>query len=405
MIKSDLVQAGIFLFKIICSHTRNFNMQANQPSNITPNSAFFDASLAWDAKMRREAPVFYDVEQQTWFIFGYEEVKQAFANWQMFSSKVPHPPEQTDFTQSLNFTDPPKHRSLRTLVAKVFTARRVEALAPRMNVIVNELLDRFQDRGQMDFVRDFAIPLPVVVIAEILGVPIERRADFKHWSDGVVNQDLTASREIGDYFRELIKERGNKPGNDLVSDLIAVHEDGETLSAQELVDFCIVLLVAGNETTTNLLGNAIVCLDESPSAYKRLQNEPALLHSAIEEVLRYRSPVLSMSRFTKVDTQIGDQTIPAGQLVKLRIGSANRDETKFERADEFVIDRDPNEHVAFGNGIHFCLGAPLARLEALIGLRAVLERLPNLRVDPTATLERISPVFELHGFKSLPVLF
>jgi cytochrome P450 len=380
-------------------------MPANQPSNVTPNSALFDEPSAWDAKMRHEAPVFYDAEQQTWFVFRYEDVKQAFANWQMFSSKVPHPPEQTDFTQSLNFTDPPKHRSLRTLVAKVFTARRVEALAPRMNVIVNELLDRFQDRGQMDFVRDFAIPLPVVVIAEILGVPIKRRADFKHWSDGVVNQDLTASREIGDYFRELIKERGNKPGNDLVSDLIAVHEGGETLSAQELVDFCIVLLVAGNETTTNLLGNAIVCLDESPSAYKRLKNEPALLPSAIEEVLRYRSPVLSMSRFTKVDTQIGDQTIPAGQLVKLRIGSANRDETKFERADEFVIDRDPNEHVAFGNGIHFCLGAPLARLEAEIGLRAVLERLPNLRVDPTATLERISPVFELHGFKSLPVLF
>ncbi len=380
-------------------------MQANQSSNVTPNSALFDAPLAWDAKMRREAPVFYDAEQQTWFVFGYENVKQAFANWQMFSSKVPHPPEQTDFTQSLNFIDPPKHRSLRTLVAKVFTARRVEALTPRMSLIVNELLDRFQDRGQTDFVRDFAVPLPVVVIAEILGVPLERQSDFKHWSDGVVNKDLTASREIGDYFRELIKERSSKPSNDLVSDLIAAHEDGETLSAQELVDFCIVLLVAGNETTTNLLANAIVCLDESPSAYKRLQNEPALLPSAIEEVLRYRSPVLSMSRFTKVDTQIGDQTIPAGQLVSLRIGSANRDETKFERADEFVIDRDPNEHVAFGNGIHFCLGAPLARLEAAIGLRAVLKRLPNLRVDPTATLERVSPVFDLHGFKSLPVLF
>jgi cytochrome P450 len=376
-------------------------MQANQLSN----SALIDEPLAWDAKLRRESPVFYDAEQKTWFILGYEEVKQAFANWQMFSSKVPHPLEQTDFTQSLNFLDPPKHRSLRSLVAKVFTARRVEALAPRMNAIVNELLDRFQYRGQMDFVRDFAIPLPVFVIAEILGVPIERQADFKHWSDGVVNKDLTASREIGDYFRELIKERGNKPGNDLVSDLIAAHEGGETLSAQELVDFCIVLLVAGNETTTNLLANAIVCLNESPAAYKRLQTEPALLPLAIEEVLRYRSPVLSMSRFTKVDIQIGDRTIPAGQLTILRIGSANRDETKFERADEFVIDRNPNEHVAFGNGIHFCLGAPLARLEATIGLRTVLERLPNLRVDPTATLERISPVFDLHGFKSLPVSF
>ncbi|MBW4595270.1 MAG: cytochrome P450 [Brasilonema angustatum HA4187-MV1] len=380
-------------------------MQANQPSRSTSNSALFDDTLPWYAKMRREAPVFYDAEQQTWFVFRYENVKQVFANWQMFSSKVPQPPEQTDFTQSLNLVDPPKHRSLRTLVAKVFTARRVEALAPRMRLIVDKLLDRVQDQGQMDFVRDFAVPLPVVVIAEILGVPIERHADFKHWSDGVVNKDLTASRELGDYFRELIQQRSGKPSNDLVSDLIAAHEDGETLSAQELVDFCIVLLVAGNETTTNMLANAIVCLHESPSAYKRLQNEPALLHSAIEEVLRYRSPVQSIFRFTKVDTQVGDQTIPAGQLVNLCVGSANRDETKFERADEFVIDRDPNEHVAFGNGIHFCLGAPLARLEAAIGLRAVLERLPNLRVDPTATLERVSPVFDLHGFKSLPVLF
>ena len=355
------------------------------------------------AKMRREAPVFYDAEHQCWAVYRYDDVKNVFANWQLFSSKVPHPPEQTDFTQSLNFTDPPKHRSLRSLVAKVFTARRVEELAPRMIEITNELIDRVQSQGQMDFIHDFAIPLPVIVIAEILGVPVERRADFKHWSDGIVENDMSAFRDMGDYFRELIQQRVGKPGHDLVSDLIAVHEGGEMLSAQELVDFCMVLLVAGNETTTNLIANTIVCLHEFPEAYDRLRNEPALLNLAIEETLRYRSPVQILPRFTKVETQIGNQTIPVGQLVNVNVGSANRDEAKFDRANQYVIDRAPNEHLAFGNGIHFCLGTPLARLEAEIGLRAVLERLPNLRIDPTATLELV-PVPDVHGFKSLPVL-
>ncbi|MDX2243716.1 MAG: cytochrome P450 [Leptolyngbyaceae cyanobacterium bins.302] len=356
------------------------------------------------ARMRRESPVFYNAEQQCWAVYGYDDVRNVFANWQLFSSKVPHPPEQTDFTQSLNFTDPPKHRSLRSLVAKVFTSRRVEELAPRMIEITNELIDRVKDQGQMDFIHDFAIPLPVIVIAEILGVPVERRADFKHWSDGIMESNQAAYRAMGDYFRELIQQRVGKPGHDLVSDLIAVHEGSETLSAQELVDFCMVLLVAGNETTTNLLANTIVCLHEFPEAYDRLRNEPELLNLAIEETLRYRSPAQILPRYTKVETQIGGQTIPAGQLVLVNVGSANRDETKFDRADQYVIDRDPNEHLAFGNGIHFCLGAPLARLEAEIGLRAILERLPNLRIDPTATLELV-PVPDVHGFKSLPVLF
>jgi cytochrome P450 len=375
-------------------------MQAQSVAKLKLSSHPFD----WYTKMRREAPVYYDAEQENWIVFRYENVKQVFANWQMFSSKVPHPPEQTDFTQSLNFTDPPKHRSLRTLVAKVFTARRVEELAPRIMQITDELLARVQNQGRMDFIHDFAIPLPVIVIAEILGVPVERRADFKHWSDGIMENDQTAYRAMGDYFRELIQQRRGQPGHDLVSDLIAVHEGGETLSAQELVDFCIVLLVAGNETTTNLLANALVCLHEYPSAYDRLRMEPRLLNLAIEEVLRYRSPVQMLPRYTKVDTRVGDQIIPGGQLVNICIGSANRDEAKFERADQFVIDRDPNEHIAFGNGIHFCLGAPLARLEAKIGLRAVLERLPNLRINPTAPVEEVS-VLDVHGFKALPVLF
>ncbi|MUG92871.1 cytochrome P450 [Scytonema sp. UIC 10036] len=380
-------------------------MQLNQQSiDKKQNSQLFGNPFPWYAKMRRESPVFYDPTRESWVIFSYQDVKHVLSDWHTFSSKVPHPPEQTDFTQSLNFTDPPKHRSLRTLVAQVFTQRRVELLAPRMTEITHELIDRVQGQGRMDFIHDFSTPLPVIVIAEILGIPVEEREDFKHWSDGIVAEDLSAYRAMGDYFRHLLEQRRGKPGNDLVSDLIAAHEGSEKLSAQELVDFCMVLLVAGNETTTNLLANAIVCFHEYPKAYERLKNERALLPLAIEEVLRYRSPAQIIPRFTKVETQIGNQTIRAGQLILVCLGSANRDEQQFERADEFAIDRQPNEHVAFGNGIHFCLGAPLARLEATIGLQAVMERLPNLRIEPGAVLEFVSSQ-DVHGLKALPVLF
>ncbi|MBI4784051.1 MAG: cytochrome P450 [Oscillatoriophycideae cyanobacterium NC_groundwater_1537_Pr4_S-0.65um_50_18] len=377
-------------------------MQA-QPVVIS-DAERFSNPFPWYAKMRLESPVCYDAEQQSWMVFRYEDVKSVFANWQLFSSKVPHPPEQTDFTQSLNFTDPPKHRSLRSLVAKVFTTRHVEELAPRIKQITHELIDQVQAQHRMDFVHDLAIPLPVIVIAEILGVPVADRADFKHWSDGIVVLDPAALKAMADYFRHLLDERRKQPGKDLISDLIAAHEAGETLTAQELVDFCIVLLVGGNETTTNLLGNAILCFHEYPDAFERLKREPELLPLAIEEVLRYRSSIQGIERFTKVETQLGGQTIPAGQMVTVWMGSANRDEAQFDRAEEFVVDRDPNPHVAFGNGIHFCLGAPLARLEAAIVLRAVLERLPNLQIDPTATLEFI-PTTTVHGLTSLPVLF
>ncbi|KAB8333171.1 cytochrome P450 [Scytonema tolypothrichoides VB-61278] len=378
-------------------------MQANQPSITTPNTELLSNPFPWYAKMRRFSPVFYDAKQQSWMVFRYEDVKQVFADWQIFSSKTPHPPEQTDLTQSLISTDPPKHRSLRSLVAKVFTARRVEELAPRITQITHELIDKVQGQERMDFMHDLAIPLPVIVISEILGVPIEDQDDFKRWSDGIVVYDPSALKAMADYFRHLLGQRRQNPGKDLISDLIAAHEAGETLTAQELVDFCMVLLVAGNETTTNLLGNAILCFNEYPETFEGLKQEPQLLPFAIEEVLRYRSPVQAIERFTKVETQLGGQTIPAGQMVTLWIGSANRDETQFDRPDQFVVDRNPNPHLSFGNGIHFCLGAPLARLEGKIVLNAVLKRLPNLHIAPNTALEFI-PSMDLYGVKSLPVL-
>jgi cytochrome P450 len=379
-------------------------MQSDTHSAIeNQGSTLFGDPFPWYAKMRRESQVFYDAEQESWMVFCYEDVKHIFANWQMFSSKIPHPPEQTDFTESMNYTDPPKHQTLRSLVAKVFTARRVEELAPRIQQIAHELIDRVQKSDRMDFMHDFASPLPVILIAEILGVPTEDRADFKQWSDGIVVLDPFSLEAMANYFRSLIEQRRKTPGKDLISDLIAVQEAGETLSARELVDFCIVLLVAGNETTTSLLGNSILCFEEYPEALARLKHEPALLPLAIEEVLRYRSPVQAMDRFTKVETQLGGQTIPAGQKVTVWIGAANRDAAQFACAEEFMIDRNPNPHLSFGHGIHFCLGAALARLEGEIALKAVLERLPNLRMTPNVALDFI-PSVAVHGVTSLPVL-
>lgn len=201
----------------------------------------------------------------------------------------------------------------------------------------------------------------------------------------------------------MLEKRRQNPGTDLISDLLAAHDESETLTAQELVDFCIVLLVGGNETTTNLLGNAILCFDEYPNAFERLKQEPQLLPLAIEEVLRYRASVQGMERLSKVEIQLGGQIIPPGQIVTVWMGSANRDETQFEHPEQFVVDRNPNPHVAFGSGIHFCLGASLARLEAKIVLDAVLKHFPNLRIDPIAKIEFI-PSMSVLGVKSLPVL-
>jgi cytochrome P450 len=381
-------------------------MQPTQPSPEPQFSNSFGNPFPWFAYMRQKSPVFYDAEQQSWMVFRYEEVKRVLSDWQTFSSKLPHPPEQTELTQSLLHTDPPKHHSLRSLVAKVFTARRIEELTPRITQLTHELIDQACEKPSFDFIHDLAVPLPIIVIAEIMGIPAADRADFKRWSDGIalsLEPDPEALKAMADYFRELLKQRRQNPSADLISDLIAAHESGETLTAQELVDFCMLLLLAGNETTTNLLGNALVCFDEYPEVWNRLRQEPELLPSTIEEVLRYRAPIQGMERFTTVDVELGGQTIPAGQMVLAWIGSANRDEAQFYQPDEFVMDRDPNPHLAFGNGIHFCLGAPLARLEGKIVLSAVLKRLPNLQVDPSAKLEFL-PSIGIHGVESLPLL-
>jgi cytochrome P450 len=261
----------------------------------------------------------------------------------------------------------------------------------------------------MDVIADFAVPLPVTVIAELLGIPPDRREQFKRWSDAFVTggtsemSDEDARREMSSFFAELVEERRRSPREDLVSALLAARIDGESLDQRALLSFCILLLVAGNETTTNLIGNGVLCLDEHPDALAELQPHPELMPSAVEEILRYRPPVHSMFRLARSEVRLGDQAIQAGDMVIAWIGSANRDPRQFADPERFDVHRNPNRHIAFGHGIHFCLGAPLARLEGTIALGALVRRLGHLQVD-RSELEPLRG-HVVHGVQRLPVTF
>ena len=364
--------------------------------------------------MRRSDPVFQDQETGVWHVFGYDDVQRVLSEHASFSSRMggDNPSETGQlFAASLINTDPPRHRQLRSLVSQAFTPRSVEALGPRIATLTDELLSPVVADGAADLIEQLAYPLPVIVIAELMGIPASDRDRFKQWSDVIVSQTrpgadesshTAANREMAEYFMGMIEERRRRPGKDLISALLAAEIDGQKLSVIELLGFCSLLLVAGNETTTNLIGNAVLCFTESPGTAERLIAEPALLPQAIEEVLRYRSPVQSMYRISAVDTTLRDRPIPAGSPIVAWIGSANRDGEQFPHPDEFDVERAPNRHLAFGQGIHFCLGAPLARLEARIALQAVLSRLPGLAVDPEAQLERMESTI-VYGVKQLPV--
>lgn len=363
--------------------------------------------------MRETAPVAFDPAHHLWSVYRYDDVQRVLSEYITFSSAYGRGSgsERDPLGASMISTDPPRHRQLRTLVTQAFTPRTVAQLEPRIQAIVDDLLDPIVPTGQMDVIADLAYPLPVIVIAELLGIPTADRARFKQWSDAVVTGSRAAEisghdlqAEMSAYFIQLIEERRAAPRDDLISALLAAQIDGQHLSQVELLGFCALLLVAGNETTTNLIGNAILCLDEHPDALGLLRAQPNLLPGAIEEVLRYRSPVQSMFRATIRDAEMGNQTVPAGQPVIAWIGSANRDPAQFPDPDRFDIARVPNRHLAFGQGIHFCLGAPLARLEARLALGAMLTRLPRLRRDRTVPLEPLES-FIVYGVKRLPIIF
>ena len=316
--------------------------------------------------------------------------------------------------QTMLTSDPPQHTRLRGLVNKAFTARRVESLRPHIQEIVDELLDAVQGKRELDVIWDLGYPLPVIVIAELLGVPSGHREQFKHWSDGIVGtlgspfaapevqqRAFQSMTELAAYFRDVIEERRRAPQDDLISALIAAEEQGQALSEEELLATLILLLVAGNETTTNLIGNGTLALLRHPDQLARLRADPSVAESAVEELLRYDSPVQATGRVAMEDVEVGGTLVREGQVAFLLLGAANRDPAVFPDPDRLDLTRRDNRHVAFGYGIHFCLGAPLARIEAQVALPSLLARFPSLRLA-TEELDWSGGLI-LRGLKKLPV--
>lgn len=368
--------------------------------------------------MRKKDPVYYDPHRDNWNIFLYEDVKRVLSEYESFSSqfmqKGSHRMEMP-FTASMISSDPPRHRKLRDLVTQAFTPRAITNLAPRITEIVNQRLEQIKSETPTDFIEVLAYPLPVIVIAEMMGIPVEDQERFKEWSDVVVQsadfrgnidpQSFNNPKilEMSQYFFQLIQERKMNPGEDLISGLLEANIDGEHLEMIDLLGFCALLLVAGNETTTNLLGNAMLTFIEKPEVWEQLRIYPELIPDAIEEALRFRSPVQSMFRVATKDIHLSGQTIPQGGRVVAWIGSANHDENQFTDPEKFELERSPNRHLAFGHGIHYCLGAPLARLEAKIALEALLNCYERVELVPNSDLKRI-PSNLILGLEELPVI-
>jgi cytochrome P450 len=312
-------------------------------------------------------------------------------------------------------SNPPDHTRLRGLVSKAFTPRMVEGLRPRIQQIVDTLLHEVASRGRLDLIADFAYPLPVTVIAEMLGISPDDRERFRRWSDDVIvtieplvpTEDLEragrSAAELQRYFEQVVAQRRRSPGTDLMSALIAAEEQGDRLSQEEMYATCVLLLVAGHETTKNLIGNGMLALMRHPDQLQLLCDDPSLIDSAVEELLRYDSPVQSTIRFALEDVEIGGKTIAGGQMVVLSLGAANRDPEAFPNPDRLDIRRAENHHLSFGHGLHFCLGAPLARLEGQIAITTLLRRMPGLRLD--AEEPEWLPSLTLRGLASLPLSF
>ncbi len=320
--------------------------------------------------------------------------------------------------RSMLFRDPPDHTRLRTLVNRAFTPRVVENLRPRIQQIVEEVLNRAEDTKGMDVIADLAYPLPVTVICEMLGVPQADRERIKQWSADVARSldaiGMPADPEVVErgrasrgaligYFRDLVPERRKYPQADLLSLLIAAEEQGDKLSEGELLAMCVLLFIAGHETTVNLIGNGLLALLQHPEQLGRLRDEPSLIQGAVEELLRYDSPVQRTARITTVPVEIDGRKIEAGKMIVAAVGAANRDPAHFADPDRLDITRRDNHHIAFGFGIHFCLGAPLARLEGQIAIGTLLRRMPGLKLATSAPEWRESST--LRGLKTLPVTF
>ncbi|HEV8573436.1 MAG TPA: cytochrome P450 [Dehalococcoidia bacterium] len=357
-------------------------------------------------ELRESDPIHRSEMMESWVLTRYDDIDKVLTDnrfsadrnrartrfaQMMEEQRAQYGPMST--AQTMLTSDPPEHTRLRRLVSKAFTPRAVENLRPRIQEIVDYLLAEAGERGAFDIVHDLAYPLPVIVIAEMLGVPPEDRHRFKEWSDKVVatlggpftppdvlESGRVAIEELAEYLGEVIAERRAEPKEDLISGLIVSEEGGQVLSEEEIFATCILLLIAGNETTTNLIGTSMLALFRNPDQIGRLRETPTLIRSAVEELLRYAGPVHGTGRVPKEDVEIAGHVFHEGEMVFTLLAAGNRDPAHYENPDVLDIARNPTDHLALGDGIHFCLGAPLARAEAQIAIGSLVQRFPMLRL-------------------------
>jgi len=371
---------------------------------------------------QEEGPVWHE-ESQLFLAAKYKDANKVLRTRTLGRIFTPREPE--DDWESFNYlhsdsildSEPPKHTRLRSLVMKAFNPKRIEELRPDVERITNRLLGRvkskLEDQGEFDLLADFAEPLPVMVIAELLGFPESDEHLLRPWSQAIVkmyepsptDEEKAAARKASDefaaYVHRLMVERQKNPGSDLISELALVEEQGEKLSARELIATCVLLLNAGHEASVNGFGNGMVAAMKTPDQWRNVVADPrGLAETAVDEFLRFDAPLHLFERTATEDTEVGGVVVPEGKKIAALLGSANRDESIFEDADKLNLSRSPNPHIGFGAGIHFCIGAPLARMEMTTSLPMLLESFPGMKLAAEPSRR---PTFVLRGYESVPI--
>lgn len=393
-------------------------MQANQSlSENLFTEAFTQNPFPVYAEMRDKEPIMrmlFPDGQQGWIISRYEDAVDALKD-QRFVKDMRNAGidvEALFINDNMLFSDPPDHKRLRGLVQQAFTPQLISGMRDRIQQIADELLDAVEDRESINLIDDYAFPLPIIVISEMLGVPHSDRDKFRRWSNALIEHSGAESdEEINDlimefrnYLEEWIAKVRKQPGDDLICQLVTAEERGDRLTEVELYNLIMLLIIAGHETTVNLIGNGILSLLQHPEQLRLLQSKPELIHTAIEEMLRYNGPVeFSTSRWVREDLEFRGVPMKQGDVVIVALSSANRDPEQFDDPDLFDITREKSPHLAFGKGIHLCLGAPLARLEGEIAINTLLKRYPDIRLKGDASELEWRPGMIVRGVKEIPL--
>lgn len=398
--------------------------------NLDLSSPEFKKNAHEIYKQLRENDPLHEIKmpdgQRAWLTTRYDDAVQTLKDNERFTKNLRSlspeeyaaimPEKEMDLiSRQMLSTDPPDHTRLRSIVSKAFSPQMIEEMNDEIQRITDDLIDKIQEKGSLEVIEDFAFPLPIIVISQMMGIPEDDHYLFKKWSNDFIEsannrekmKDAFPSiQAFRSYIEELIAERRKNPGSDLISMLIHAHDSGDKLTAEELSSTIWLLIVAGHETTVNLIGNGLLALLENPDQLRLWQSDQSLTPSSIEELLRYYSPVeIATARWASRDFTWQGKNVSKGDLIFVGLAAANRDPEQFEDPDRLDITRMKNKHIAFGNGIHFCLGAPLARLEGKIALSTLIRRLPNLRIDTASEEFKWRSGILMRGLERFPVTF